>query len=528
MEDVVEAVVEPVREQVLSTFVPSEENHKVSKDGTQTFKLQPGETLVIVGIYTLTVLKGSVHVLGTKLSSSSAPSTIYAPLTHSLPVLTAAVKKNTDAPTKISYIELHITPYSSPLLNIGRLLPTFTNIWGNQEGSTFTPLFTSTTPTPILSVPQSHTTLLKSISRSSSSSDPIILLTGAKSAGKSTLSRLLTNSLLRNGPVAYLDLDPGQPELSPPGMISLTLLSSPLLGPSFTHFTHKPKPTKQHHIGYPTPREDPGAYMRCVIDLLNTHRSQHPRVPLIINTFGWIKALGLELLTDIAQHAQVTDVIFLGGGGSAVAEVLGQGITFHELSSAASMATAQAGGMGGSGRFSPADLRALQTAAYFHPEDFSPLTHMKPWVVPYPGAIAGIDVLGEVIDAADTRDAVEGTVVGVLLVEDVMEPVMVGKGLPLVVGVAPEGAECVGLAVVRAVDTEKQEVQLLMPVTGEEIAGWGEKQVVLQRGRGEIGLVEMLTGKEYKDGEAPWLQMGGKDKGKVWRVRRNVMRRGQQ
>jgi polynucleotide 5'-hydroxyl-kinase GRC3/NOL9 len=311
-------------------------------------------------------------------------------------------------------------------------------------------------------------------------------------------------------------------------MISLSLLSAPLLGPSFTHFTNKPKPTKQHHIGYPTPRDDPGAYMRSVIDLLNTHRSQHPRVPLIINSFGWIKALGLELLADIAQHAQVTDVVFLGGGGAAVAEVMGQGINFHELSSAAAMATAQAGGMGGAGRFSPADLRALQSAAYFHPQDFSPLTHQKPWVVPYPSAIVGVDVLGESIDSADTRDAVEGTVVGVLLVDDVAEPIQVGKGLPLVGGVAPEGAECVGLAVVRAVDMEKQEVQLLMPVAVEDIEQWGDRQVVLQRGRGEIGLVEMLTGKEYKDGEAPWLQMGGKEKGKVWRVRRNVMRRGQQ
>jgi polynucleotide 5'-hydroxyl-kinase GRC3/NOL9 len=43
-------------------------------------------------------------------------------------------------------------------------------------------------------------------------------VTGSKGSGKSAFARLLVNTLLSQGHrvVAYLDLDPGQPEFTPP------------------------------------------------------------------------------------------------------------------------------------------------------------------------------------------------------------------------------------------------------------------------------------------------------------------------
>jgi polynucleotide 5'-kinase involved in rRNA processing len=46
----------------------------------------------------------------------------------------------------------------------------------------------------------------------------VVAVTGCKGCGKSAAARLLANSLVSsssNGGVVYMDLDPGQPELTP-------------------------------------------------------------------------------------------------------------------------------------------------------------------------------------------------------------------------------------------------------------------------------------------------------------------------
>ena len=51
---------------------------------------------------------------------------------------------------------------------------------------------------------------------------PSVLVCGPKQAGKSTLGKLLVNSLLNAHPVvAFLDTDCGQPEFTPPGACQL-------------------------------------------------------------------------------------------------------------------------------------------------------------------------------------------------------------------------------------------------------------------------------------------------------------------
>jgi polynucleotide 5'-kinase involved in rRNA processing len=54
--------------------------------------------------------------------------------------------------------------------------------------------------------------------REHASSPLCVAITGSKGSGKSAFARLLVNSLLNqgHGVVAYLDLDPGQPEFTPP------------------------------------------------------------------------------------------------------------------------------------------------------------------------------------------------------------------------------------------------------------------------------------------------------------------------
>lgn len=64
----------------------------------------------------------------------------------------------------------------------------------------------------------------------------VVAVMGAKGAGKSTFMRVLANRLLADTPrVAFLDSDCGQPELTPPGMVSLHVLDAPRAGPSHAH-----------------------------------------------------------------------------------------------------------------------------------------------------------------------------------------------------------------------------------------------------------------------------------------------------
>lgn len=67
-----------------------------------------------------------------------------------------------------------------------------------------------------------------------SASVPVVFVVGPRKVGKSSMSRYLCNSLWnKHKKVAFLDLDIGQTEFTPPGCISLTIVDRyPLLGKS--------------------------------------------------------------------------------------------------------------------------------------------------------------------------------------------------------------------------------------------------------------------------------------------------------
>jgi hypothetical protein len=83
------------------------------------------------------------------------------------------------------------------------------------------------------------------------------------------------------------------------------------------------------------------------------------------------------------------------------------------------------------------------------------------------------------------------------------------------------------MALVRAVDVPRGLVLLLSGVPEEEMRRWEGKTVILVRGRLEMPVWELVAGVE---GVLPWVSSGDAIAGKgsgIWRVRRNVMRRGQ-
>lgn len=128
---------------------------------------------------------------------------------------------------------------------------------------------------------------------------------GAKGVGKSTCLRLFLNRLLSfTDCVAVLDADVGQPELSPPGILSLSLIRQPLLQPPYTHFLQRPmrEPAIAYFYGSNTSQTDPERYLYCLRRLcLDFQRTVNPSIPLLVNLDGWVKGLGNEILDTILQ-----------------------------------------------------------------------------------------------------------------------------------------------------------------------------------------------------------------------------------
>lgn len=274
------------------------------------------------------------------------------------------------------------------------------------------------------------------------------MVCGPKGAGKSTFCRILANALLQEAPAmgdknvtdnecaAFLDLDPGQPEYSPPGNLSLLRLKSWNLGPPFTHPTSGLNQLfRAHHFGHFSPKEDPKHYYRCALDLFDHYRKMardYRLCPLIINSAGWIQGNGLELLSELIHGMDLTDVIYMSTSGpEEVVDTLtkatkrANNVALHQLSSQSSDFTTRPA----------ADFRMMQTLSYFHmrePEGSNhemrwnpwPLTGVAPLVIHYAGpkqAIQAVTILGDApnTEFLDTflNSILDGCVVGVVAVD---------------------------------------------------------------------------------------------------------------
>ena len=262
------------------------------------------------------------------------------------------------------------------------------------------------------------------------------MVCGPKGSGKSTLVRLLTNDFLSKSSsssgVALLDLDPGQPEYSPPGDVSLVHLKSYNLGPPYIHPLipegSENNVIRAHHIGANSPRDDPYHYVQCAVELHTRYQhmlSGHPSCPLIINCCGWIQGTGLEILEQFVLTMRPTDVIYMSKTGpEEVMDVLQLAVdrirsSLHTLSSQPSDVALR----------TAADLRTMQTLSYFHTDhsensllwwDPSPIHTKRPLVFQYAGpyqTILGIMILGAEIPFELLGDLMNGSVLGVVAVE---------------------------------------------------------------------------------------------------------------
>ncbi|RPA75579.1 hypothetical protein BJ508DRAFT_365581, partial [Ascobolus immersus RN42] len=474
----------------LSTFEPTE-GRVVREAERLGFGLREGETLCLAGLFSITVTAGAVSILNTTISAGGTIGPVYAPVTHALPVIRCVG----------AAAEFMVGSVRSSVTEVDRIAPQFRNIWTlpttprlkaiAPSGGTFTVVLATSLALTALDPAPAWTDALATLSTpptlGGGEKPKIILLTGAKGTGKSTLSRLLLNALLPASPsgICFLDLDPGQPEFGPSTILSLSHITSPILGPSFTHSSRAS--LLRLHYGYTSAAADPDYYKTCTARLFaayRTHLERMPGTPLVVNTSGWIKGIGLELLQSFLTSLHVTHLLHLEStpNGPFLPPDLAETLAMPKCSSITTTLLPGATA-GGGGRFTSADLRLLQMSYYLHATppgasaaghwDFGTrLTHTRPYLLPF-SALRAVEVLGERIVPEEVVTAVDCTIVGLISTTTSSSAAIVQtpEGIPFIPEAGPnfEG-ELVALGVVRGVDVERGELHVL--VGGADLERW--------------------------------------------------------
>ncbi|KAH8687447.1 hypothetical protein BGZ60DRAFT_425347 [Tricladium varicosporioides] len=433
---------------VLSSFKPSKENVKQIKEGVLAFKLVPGERLVILGQYGISVQKGQITILGSTLKASKTIHKIFAPCSHSLPVIRCLAVESNKAEICLHQSEsgLGSMDYLSPLF--GKLWnesprgigTDFESILKKQKPSTYQILpssgddLPSTYLQPLISAPEWNA-LLSTLTDPAVSHNSAIMICGPKSSGKSTFAKIFANRLLSIAAgsslsgVAILDLDPGQPEFSPPGQLSLVRLVEPNFGPPFAHPvpSNRNQIIRSHAIGSLSPALDPTLYMACVVDLFMHYKnllSKVPKCPLILNTPGWVLGTGLELLIELITKIQPTGTIYMSDEGPnevvSSLRAAAKSAPVYTLPSQVSEYTTR----------TAVHLRTMQVMSYFHlnPKpsktltwNNTPLSSIPPWEIRYSGenaGILGIICYGEQPPANLLAETINGSLVAIVVIED--------------------------------------------------------------------------------------------------------------
>lgn len=194
-------------------------------------------------------------------------------------------------------------------------------------------------------------------------SAPCTVICGAKGVGKSTNLRYTLNRLLRHTEkVCVLDCDLGQPEYTVPGVVSLHVITSPTLYPAYANLQ---EPVLSFYLGDVTTKNEPDKLMRAVALLMaryrvlvsdaaleheaaqqklsevasskaspansfevfndappkkkkqqqqeqqQHHHQQQHLLPLIVNSDGFVRFMGAEILSAIFDIVDPTNVLHL-------------------------------------------------------------------------------------------------------------------------------------------------------------------------------------------------------------------------
>lgn len=294
------------------------------------------QLVAIVGRAQISCIEGKVNILGYSLHPQSIPSSIYV----ESPNWTSA----------LSIEPIYTSEYETVVLDITSLFPEAVSPSVSSVSSLSSLSYEILHPQRVRSIFITekwnkiasdiiHDIHLQKKDSTLESTDlPCkhrILVCGAKGVGKSTYVRYITNRLLSTNErnvteVAILDCDVGQTELSPPGMLTLTVVKRPILSPAHahmvcgaqnSHFRLVDRHEGACFYGFTTSKTNPESFTAAVSHLMDKYTNlcneRGYKIPLVVNTDGWVKGLGFEILSCIIPTVNCCHVVQLMGSTKA-------------------------------------------------------------------------------------------------------------------------------------------------------------------------------------------------------------------
>lgn len=418
--------------------------------------MQANDILHLSGVCSLAVLEGAVEICGAQITLQKGPVCLYSPRCNAYLSIEAVCS---------SIIKLESCP-DDPFIKALPALSAFesntnllNNLFGDQEQKSTFKLLTcehraqdTIRNSGYFYTYPSWRQILHSLLDLNSAQPLIVMVVGERKLGKSTFARYLTNGLLnKHASVIFVELDIGQTEFTPTGVVSAAKITRPLLGPPFTHMRI---PEIAKYVGQSSPSEDLSSYLQAVSAVLSESKRRFPNQPFVINTMGWLEGLGASLLSLTARFARPTHCLYMESCDEGYIHNLlhsdpklmieSNPIDYSILTASVERVSKPNNAFNIAG-WSPGDQRALMQLFYHHSiEAFTqidpqPLTHFTPFIVPG-RSIHFVDMINISIKDSISKDILNCSIVGLL----------------------DKNQWCLGLGLIRYADDDK--LHILTPI----------------------------------------------------------------
>jgi hypothetical protein len=337
----------------------------------------------------------------------------------------------------------------------------------------------------------------------------------------STFVRCLLNRLLAtqgaDKGVTLLDFDTTMPQLAPPGTISLVHVVGPVFGPSFTNVMLSQSTAgrilKTHFLGEFDGTELSDWHIDRVNDLLaleQNHRVEKKNVPVILLAPKWLNDVDQHTAMGLWKRMLPTDIICMDTRPSS------PHLQAWKPSAEAAECRIHQIPAQVFDKMSPAREHDLQMQSYFHMSEclsgspywtHTPILARNPVILRYGGNspdVSGVVLLGGNVALEDTYDALEGSTVAIMLVQEqqherlnpsdpeaeVMDvddfqrrgkdkwhvarteefiPRMLPGSSPHAFPYSAEGSHYIGFGMVAGVDVVERQLSLITPVNPQRL-----------------------------------------------------------
>ncbi|ODV95735.1 hypothetical protein PACTADRAFT_49197 [Pachysolen tannophilus NRRL Y-2460] len=594
-----------IKQITVSKFQQDDENMVCGSDYV-IIGLKNFEYLLIKGQYKLVVQRGCLKVNNVLIHASKRNFEIVSPSLSSVPVLysyqvtdRSLVQDEITAENEHLFSSKYKTVIKlinlwTGLENIGSLYPSLKNIFPFKNGEfdseskfeqySFQIILKDDNSASGMILTKNWKTIINEISiecnDNNINKNAKILILGPKNSGKTTFLQNLLNNLLETSnyciPVNIMDVDPGQPEYSPPDTLSISQHISPKFGFNLSSISQQQELDEiddqdssilfEQYLGSSSPNRQPARYQELIKNLYNYYEKylQEKNQPLLINTPGYVKGFGVELLKNLINVVKPTHLIYLSNNDSTESELLSQ-LTSEKIIKINGYLNNI-----NNLKYSSAQLRNFKILSYFHftqnqqntkefhkKFDFMPLilSH-PPYQISYTDknddselqfkGISAVNILeyNNNILHKDLITCLEPTVVGIYTMDsEIYQNLLLKKQVEslekfpnYIRQLSDNMTKFQGLGLIHSINPDKKVINLYTPINTSRLMkriNENDEKLLLIRGRTEIPVEEISPREIYKKYKTnnkinlPYISFEknvGKG-GKVLKIRRNIMRR---